>query len=261
MSLFRYKIPTVPQRVLVVGASSFIVQAALRYWAIPGATLVLVGRDDAKLQAVARDCTVRGASVMAHVVPDLSNPTPKLAEIIAQTFEALGGLDGALIAHGELPEQTHVQDDPLAIVRQTMINGTSVAIWLALLAPRFEAQRAGWIAAISSVAADRGRAKMYVYGAAKALVSHHLAGLRQRLNAAHVRVIDLRPGPIATPMTATLGKMPLLATPAAIAPLLVGACGQGNTGANGTVYLPKIWRLIMGILQHVPEFIWVKMKF
>lgn len=252
--------PLPPQKIMVIGATSFIAQAALRQWAKPGATLVLVARDEAKLQAVAQDCSVRGAKVQPFALPDFSNLTPQIADVIAQVWAEYQGLDGVLIAHGDLPDQAKVQNDPLAIVQQTMVNGTSVAVWLSLLAPRFEAQAGGWMAAISSVAANRGRAKMYVYGAAKALVSHHLSGLRQRLQASGVRVIDFRPGPILTPMTADLGKMPLMTTPEAIAPKLVKSCGHGRVGANGTIYLPGIWFFVMTGLENIPEFMWKKMK-
>ena len=243
------------QTILVVGATSVIAQAALRLWAKPDTTLLLVARNAEKLQAVAQDCSVRGATVHSYTLADFAHSGAVQTQIAA-CFTQAGRIDGALIAHGELPDQAAIQTNLNAIAEQTLINGTSVALWLAALAPHFEAQQGGWIAAISSVAANRGRAKMYVYGAAKALVSHHLAGLRQRLAPAGVRVVDLRPGPILTPMTAGLGKMPLLTTPEAIAPKLVKACGR----ANGIVYLPLPWWPIMTILENLPEVIWLKLK-
>lgn len=52
---------------------------------------------------------------------------------------------------------------------------------LSLLANQFEAQGKGVIAAISSVAGDRGRQSNYVYGSAKGMVSLFMQGLRNRL--------------------------------------------------------------------------------
>ena len=110
---------------------------------------------------------------------------------------------------------------------------------------------------ITSVAAVRGRSGMYVYGAAKALASHWLTGLRHELfvTAPKVRIIEIRPGPIATPMTAGL-TMPLTATVGDIQISLVKACAH----ANGIVYLPGIWRLIMGIMAHLPGWVWHRLR-
>lgn len=258
-NIFVKQAPLPAQTILVVGATSLIVQAALRHWAQPNATLLLVGRNAAKLKAVAQDCRVRGATVHTHTIADAAEITaiePALKALIKEDTV----LDGALIAHGDLPDQTAVQDDLNAIAQQTLINGTSAACWLAALAPYFELQQRGWLAAITSVAAVRGRAKMYVYGGAKALLSHHLEGLRQRLHHSHVRVVEILPGPIFTPMTANLGAMPLITTPDVIAPALVKACGHGAQGANGKVYLPFAWWPIMTLLAHIPTPLWKKMK-
>jgi decaprenylphospho-beta-D-erythro-pentofuranosid-2-ulose 2-reductase len=66
---------------------------------------------------------------------------------------------------------------------------------------------------ISSPAGDRGRASNYVYGAAKAAVTVLAAGLRHRLAAKGVRVRDILPGFVDTPMTAAFAKGPLWASP------------------------------------------------
>lgn len=257
--MLRKSTPLPAQTLLIIGATSMIVQAALRQWAVPGARLILVARNAAKLQAVAQDCRVRGAEVETFTLADAAD-IAAIEPTLSKAWPKGVVLDGALIAHGDLPDQTAVQDDLEAIAQQTMVNGTSAACWLAALAPRFIAQNTGWVAAITSVAAVRGRAKMYVYGGAKALLSHHLEGLRQRVHGTQVRVVEILPGPIFTPMTAELGKMPLLTTPDAIAPRLVQACGHGTRGTNGKVYLPLAWWPIMTLLAHIPTRIWKGMK-
>lgn len=242
------------ERIVVIGATSALAQVAVREWAAQGARLFLVARDAAKLDAVVRDARIRGGTAQGMVLTDFMD-SAAVGRMLDSAAGVWGGLDGVLIAHGWLPVQEEVQDDPAKVSEVLHVNGESVCRMLALLAPRFAARRGGWIAAISSVAADRGRAKMYVYGAAKAMVSHFMSGLRQRLRPAGVRVIDIRPGPVATPMTAGL-TMPLMADPVRVGCAIVRACAR----RNGTVYLPWFWRLIMFVLVHVPEKIWVKMK-
>ena len=135
-------------------------------------------------------------------------------------------------------------------------NGTSVVSLMTAAANRFEAQGHGAIAVISSVAGDRGRQSNYVYGSAKALVSAFASGLRQRLAKKGISVTTIKPGFVDTPMTAAFKKGPLWAKPDQVAKDIVVAIDQGKT----VVYTPGFWRLIMLIIKHIPEFIFVKLK-
>lgn len=245
------------ERILVIGAASAIAQEVIRIWAKQGARLFLVARDEARLKSVADDARVRGAAAVESAVLDVTEMKAQVP-VLDEAWKVWDGLDGVLIAHGWLPDQSDVQDDARKVRDVIDVNATSVCEVLARISPRFEVQGKGWLAAISSVAGVRGRSSIYVYGAAKALVSHYLAGMRHRFAASTggaVRVIDLRPGPIDTPMTAGM-KLPLLADVSAIAPVIVRACAR----ANGVVYVPGVWWAIMNILAHVPEKIWLRMK-
>ncbi|MFZ2586524.1 MAG: SDR family NAD(P)-dependent oxidoreductase [Alphaproteobacteria bacterium] len=242
------------QRILIIGATSAIAHEAAKVWAGQGASLYLLARDKAKLKAVADDLAVRGAEVKTGAYDTAMEPAA-LAKLVAKVWKEWDGLDGVLLAHGWLPVQEEVQDDAAVVSDVTVVNGVSVIQLLALLAPKLEAQGHGWLAAISSVAGDRGRAKMYVYGGAKALVQHWLEGLRQRLAPVGVRVIDIRPGPVDTPMTTGLA-MPLMADVASVGAGVARACAT----ANGTVYLPWFWRYIFMVLSHIPGFVWVKVR-
>lgn len=246
---------TIPNpRILVIGATSAIAQAAVRAWAMQGARLFLVGRDGPKLDILVADVKARGGQAKAAVLDDFSDIT-SASLMLNAAWQSWNGLDGALIAHGWLPDNAAVANDPIKVAQVLRINGESVCQFLAMLAAQFETQGSGWLAAISSVAGDRGRANIYVYGAAKAMVSHFLSGLRQRLTKRGVRVIDIRPGPVATPMTHGL-DMPLMADADTVGRKLAKVCFR----ANGVVYLPWFWKYIMMILCAVPERIWVRMK-
>src|SRR5262249_54007578 len=122
----------------------------------------------------------------------------------AAAWSAFDGLDVALIAYGTLPDQHGAERDTAAAVRAQMVNFVAPSALCGALADRFDAQRSGTIAVLTSAAGDRGRKSNYVYGAAKGGLQAYLAGLRHRLHAAGVQVLDIRPGFVATKMTAHL---------------------------------------------------------
>ena len=208
-----------------------------------------MGRDIDKLQAVAGDLEVRGAGAVRSRQFDAADMTGHPAAIDAAQH-ALGGFDVVLIAHGSLPDQMACQADAALTLSEFASNATSVISLLTLLANRLEAQNSGVLAVITSVAGDRGRPSNYVYGSAKAAVSVFCEGLRARLAKRGVAVIDIRPGFVATPMTARL-QLPalLMAQPNAVARRIVAAIDRRTDVA----YVPGFWALIMWVIRHIPR--------
>jgi short-subunit dehydrogenase len=245
-------------RILILGATSAIAQASARVWAQRGDSLVLVGRDEKKLDAVAAALQVRGAKSIDHIVCDL-NETRRHAELVDKVYALLGGLDIVLIAHGVLPDQQKCQSDFFEANKSLTTNFISVASLLTLIANRFEKQKSGVIAVISSVAGERGRGSNYIYGSAKAAVTAFMSGLRNRFNGAGVTVVTIKPGFVDTPMTAHLpNRTGLLWTSA-------NRVGAGIVKAidrkKEVVYLPCFWRCIMMVFRHLPESVFKKLKF
>ncbi|WP_250523076.1 MULTISPECIES: SDR family NAD(P)-dependent oxidoreductase, partial [unclassified Caballeronia] len=120
------------------------------------------------------------------------------------------------------------------------------------IANRLEAQRHGTLAVISSVAGDRGRPSNYLYGSAKAALQAFLEGLRARLFKVGVHVVDIKPGFVATPMTAGLPLPgPLVATPEKVAKDIV----RGIDRKKDVLYTPWFWWGIMLIIRNVPRFV------
>jgi decaprenylphospho-beta-D-erythro-pentofuranosid-2-ulose 2-reductase len=154
-----------------------------------------------------------------------------------------------LIAHGTLPDQGACQASFDTARREFEVNALSVLSLLTLAANRFEQQRSGTIAVISSVAGERGRQSNYLYGAAKGAVSLFLQGLRNRLSKSGVQVVTILPGFVDTPMTADFPKGPLWAQPDAVARDIVRAI----EGGRDVLYTPWFWRWIMLIIRTIPE--------
>lgn len=242
-------------RVLIIGTTSAIAEATARLYAARGASLYLLARNAARVQAIADDLSVRGAAVVNTGTVDVSDLAGH-ADAIDRVFSAFGGLDVALIAHGTLPDQVRCDNDTDYALREFTVNGTATIALAGRIAQRLEAQGSGTLAVISSVAGDRGRASNHLYGSAKAAVSTYLSGLRQRLHARGVNVLTIKPGFVDTPMTAAFRKGALWTTPERVACGIVRAVER----RRAIVYLPWFWRPVMAVIRAIPEPVFRRIK-
>lgn len=243
------------QKILIIGATSAIAEAAARRFAQRGDALYLLARNSERLDALLADLKIRGAAVTAGAPFD-ANDFGQHAAAIERAAGALGGLDAVLIAHGTLPDQQAAQADVALTLQEISTNALSVISLLTLIANRFEAQRSGTIAVIGSVAGDRGRQSNYVYGSAKGMLAIFLQGLRNRLCKSGVHVLTIKPGFVDTPMTAAFPKGPLWATPEQVGGAIVSAMDR----KRNVLYTPFFWAGIMAIIRAVPEAVFKKLS-
>lgn len=241
---------------IILGATSAIAQAITRIWASREYKMFLVARNEAHLAMIKEDLNVRGAGQIECYQMD-ANEFARHQTMLKEARETLGGVDGILIAHGTLPDQTVCEQDFELTRKEIETNAISILSMLTEVANQFEQQGYGDIAVISSVAGDRGRQSNYVYGTAKAAVSTFLQGLRNRLASKGVHVLTIKPGFVDTPMTAAFDKGgPLWSTPDQIAHGIVNAIDK----RRNVVYVPWFWWVIMTVIRHIPESIFKKMN-
>lgn len=226
--------------IVILGATSAIAQETARCFAAEGASFFLVARDAAKCAVVADDLRARGAANVETFIADLADFS-RHAAIVERVGQAPSpvSIDITLIAHGTLPDQQAIDDDPAAQVASFELNATSFIS----LATHF-AHRTKTLAIIGSVAGDRGRRANYVYGAAKAALDTYCEGLRAR----GVNVVFIKPGWIDTPMTSHMRKNPLFAS-AQTAGRLIHDAILAN---RAVVYVPWFWRWISLIVRMLP---------
>lgn len=237
-------------RVGVFGATSALAQAALRRWAARRASLVLVARNAARLDAVAADARVHGAEAAVAQVADLA-ASSTASGIAANAWNAFDGLDVALLAWGSLTDAARAQRDGDYLADELRTNFVSVACLAEALAVRMRAQRSGTIGVIGSVAGDRARGRNRAYAAAKAALDAYVQGLRIECRDDGVRVVLVKPGPIATPMTAHLRPRLLWGTADAAGAGIVAALDAGRAVS----YVPAYWGPIMAIVRLLPDAI------
>ena len=92
------------KRILIIGATSAIAEHCARIWAANGDAIHLVARHEQHVQTIAADLKVRGASEVTTDCTDL-NETFKHEQLLDAAYDALGGVDIVLIAHGTLSNQ------------------------------------------------------------------------------------------------------------------------------------------------------------
>lgn len=244
------------RKVIIFGATSAIAKAVARLMAEQGDHLCLVGRDHLHLETIENDLRVRGAASVCVVQGDL-NQSQKHGEILEQAKQRMNGLDTVLVAHGALPDQELCQQSYQQTLEALNTNGLSYISILTEAANRLALQGYGCIAVITSVAGDRGRKSNYVYGAAKALVSTYLEGLRHRFHGTDIQVLTIKPGFVDTPMTAEFDKGMLWASAEQVGAGILKAIEQGKE----VVYLPGFWRWIMLIIIHLPRALFKRINF
>jgi short-subunit dehydrogenase len=241
-------------RVFIVGGTSAIAGETAKAYAETGARLFLTGRNPDRLSSVADDLRVRGAAQVETGILDVRDLS-RHREVIEAAIARLGGLDVALIAHGTLPDQAGCQQRVADTVEALHVNFTATIALLTELANYFEDQRGGVIAVITSVAGDRGRQSNYVYGAAKGGVERFLQGLRNRLYRSGVAVVTIKPGFVATPMTAAMRKNALYASPRRVGRAIYRAIER----RRDVIYIPWFWRPLMAAIRTVPERIFKRL--
>ncbi len=165
---------------------------------------------------------------------------------------------GVLLCYGQLDEQRATETDSAAARCAIDVNFTSAVSILNLVAEHLAAQKSGFIAAISSVAGDRGRQSNYTYGAAKAALTTYLQGLRNRLHPLGVQVLTVKPGFVDTPMTHGILRpdSPLVASRERVARDIDRAlCRRRNV-----IYTPWYWWAVMTIIRSIPEFVFKRLR-
>ena len=187
-----------PRSILITGATSGIGEALARAYAAPGVRLVLSGRNEERLNAVANAARAAGAEVETALVDvtdaaatgrwvDAADDAGPLDLAIANA-----GISGGTYGGGESVTQVNA-------IFATNLDGVVNTLNPAL--ERMVAGGRGQIAMVSSLAGFRGIPGSPAYSASKAAVRVWGDAMRGRLKPRGVTVSIICPGFVRTPMT------------------------------------------------------------
>lgn len=238
--------------VVALGATRGMGRALSRLLAERGDRLFLLGRDREELEKASRDLEVRAGTGLqfgfAHC--DLEQPEG-FAAALDQATATLGGFDCVVVSAGIFAPQEQLEEAPEATRRILEVDFVRTVEFCEEVRRRLLAAQGGTLCVFSSVAGERGRKSVLLYGAAKAGLSHYLEGIDHKFRQQGLVTVCVKPGFVRTSMTAGLKPPPFAGEPDAVARRVLRAIDRGSP----VVYAPGAWRWIMLVIRHLPRLV------
>ena len=245
-------------KAVVLGGTKGMGRALARLMAERGDALFLLGRDRDDLARSATDLQIRGASgTVGTAHCDLLEPT-SFAPALDAAVAGLGGVDAVVVTAGLSAAQETLEQDAALRDRLLTANFTNTIQFCELARQRLLASGgAARLCVFSSVAGDRARKPVLLYGAAKAGLSYYLTGLDHKFAAQGLKTILVKPGFVKTGMVAGLKPPPFAGEPEPVARAVLKAIDRGTP----VVYAPGIWRWIMLVIKSLPRAVMRRLQF
>jgi decaprenylphospho-beta-D-erythro-pentofuranosid-2-ulose 2-reductase len=245
-----------PQTAVVLGGTSEIARSVMRKLA--GRYLrhvVLAGRDKAGLDDAARELRALGVATVETVAWDATDVD--LEQLLARDVAGrMGRIDLVLMACGVLGDQAACESDPAAAAAVFNANFSGPAAAMVAFAEVLRSQGHGRLLVLSSVAGVRVRRSNFVYGASKAGLDSFAQGLAEALRLSGAGVTIVRPGWVATRMTAGRPAAPMATTPEAVAADIV----RGLERSVDVVWSPASLRLLFAVFSLLPKSAWRRLS-
>ncbi len=233
-------------------------RALARQSAGRGDAVFLLGRNEADLQRSASDCAARSpdSKTVGHALCDLEDPDSFAAALDAAD-EALGGFDTVIVTAGMFGTQEQLEADTVRLRALLTVNFAHTILFCEAARTRMMERGGGVLCVFSSVAGDRGRKPVVLYGASKAGLSAYLEGLDHRYRDAGLVTICVKPGFVRTGMTEGLKPPPFAGEPGAVASRVLGAIDRKRP----QIYAPAIWAWVMWVIRLMPRFVMRRVGF
>lgn len=236
-------------RAALLGGTRGMGRALARRLVARGHEVFLLGRDEADLARSACDLEIRrGAGEVGFARCDLLEPQG-FGPALDRAEASLGGMDAVVVTAGTFAVQDELEQDPSACARLLTVDFTNTIGFCEEARRRLLRQGGGTLCVFSSVAGDRPRRPVVLYGAAKAGLSHYLEGLDHRFRRHGLVTVCVKPGFVHTSMTQGLQAPPFAGEPEDVAKRVVHALERGWP----VVYAPPVWRAVLAVVRRLPR--------
>lgn len=241
-----------PETAVVVGGTSDIARAVLRSL-VAGRLrrIVLLGRDETGLAAVAKELLELGALEVGTAPLDVTDVT-RVPGVVGDATARLGQVDLVLVAAAVLGDQAEDEDDPAAVARVFTTNTAGPAAVMAAFSVVLANQGHGLMVVLSSVAGVRVRRSNYLYAASKAGLDAFAQGMADALRGSGASLMIVRPGWVATRMTRGMAPPRFATTIDAVAADVVA----GMERSAAVVWSPALFRCVFAVMRFVPGALW-----
>ncbi|XP_011548939.3 uncharacterized oxidoreductase MexAM1_META1p0182 [Plutella xylostella] len=189
--------------VIVTGASSGIGAAIAMSFAEQGASVVLVGRNQAKLDGVTSKCIKNGTKPLA-INADVTTEAD-VKRIIDKTVQTFGQIDILINNAGIASTVSFGREETMKEFDRIMAVNFRAVVHLTQLATPHLIKTKGNIVNISSVASLRNFDKAWIYCSTKAALDHFSRSMASELAKKGVRVNTVNPGPVKTDIIVNMG--------------------------------------------------------
>lgn len=246
-------------KVVLLGATKGMGRALARRMA-PEHDIFLLGRDPRELARSASDLEVRAGvgRRVGHAHCDLEQPEG-FGTALDEADHVLGGFDTVVVTAGLFGTQDRLESDADFARRVLTVNYVGTIGFCEEARKRLLDRGGGTLCVFSSVAGERGRKPVVLYGSSKAGVSAYLEGLDHRYRGEGLRTICVKPGFVRTGMTQGLEGPPVFftGTPDGVAGRVMRAIERGSP----VVYVPAAWAPVMAVIRALPRFVMRKVSF
>jgi decaprenylphospho-beta-D-erythro-pentofuranosid-2-ulose 2-reductase len=245
-------------KAVVLGATSGMGREIARRLAERGDSVFLLGRGQENLTRSAADLKARHPQQEEanYALCDLEHPE-LFTQALDEADAALGGFDTVVVTAGMFATQDALEADVELARRLLTINFAHTVVFCEHARKRLLARGGGLLTVFSSVAGDRGRKPVAIYGASKAGLSAYLEALDHKFHAAGLSVLCVKPGFVKTAMTAGLKPPPFSGEADRVSRQVVHAMDC----RKAVVYAPRPWKLVMLVIRHLPRFVMRRIGF
>lgn len=233
------------KRAIVIGASSGIGQEVAKLLVEQGWTVGVAARRVERMQDI-------GAAAIEQIDVTADDATEGLKRLI----DRLGGMELFFYASGIGKQNRELSEDIELATVQT--NGMGFTRMIGAAYRYFANQGGGHIAAITSIAGTKGLGPAPSYAATKAMQNVYLEALEQQANSRHlnIRITDIRPGFVDTPLLSGDFHYPMMLQPEKVAKEIVRAINR----KEHVRVIDWRYRILTMAWRCIPRFVWRRMK-